>query len=221
MDVIYEDNHIIVAIKPAGVLSQADSTGGTDMLSLLKDYIKIKYDKPGNVYLGLVHRLDRPVSGVMVFARTSKAASRLSEQIRTHKVDKSYLAVVTGTLNEPCGTLRSYIAKDSRTNKVTVYDREQAGAKYAQLDYRVISSRDGMTLVNVDLKTGRPHQIRAQFAHIGHPLYGDTKYGKAASGTQLALFCCKMAIDHPVKGERMTFTATPPSCSPWILFNGE
>lgn len=221
MDVFYEDNHIIVAVKPEGVLSQADSSGAPDMLTLLKDYIRKKYNKPGNVYLGLVHRLDRPVSGVMVFARTSKAASRLSEQIRTHKVDKTYLAVVTGTLDKPCGTLVSYIAKNGNTNTVTVYDSEHEGAKYAELDYNVISSKEGMTLVSVSLKTGRPHQIRAQFAHIGHPLYGDSRYGGADNKTPLALFCRTMALDHPVKGERMTFSADPPYAYPWILFNGQ
>ena len=221
MDVFYEDNHIIVALKPAGVLSQADSSGAPDMLTLLKDYIKAKYNKPGNVYLGLVHRLDRPVSGVMVFARTSKAASRLSEQVRTHKVDKEYLAVVTGTPVQPRGRLVSYIAKNSDTNTVTVYDREVSGAKYAELEYEVCSSKEGLSLVSVRLKTGRPHQIRAQFAHIGHPLYGDSKYGKADKGADLALFCRLMAVDHPVKGTRMTFTANPPCCYPWILFNGQ
>jgi len=218
MDILYEDNHIIVAVKPKGVLSQADSGEGPDMLTLLKDYIKAKYNKPGNVYLGLVHRLDRPVSGVMVFARTSKAASRLSEQIRTHKVDKYYLAVVTGTLKEPSGTLISYISKDSKTNTVTVYDNERPGAKYAELEYKVIAARDGMTLIRVKLKTGRPHQIRAQFAHTGHPLIGDSRYGRNPDNTDIALFCCEMAIDHPVKGERMTFSAQMPDTYPFALF---
>lgn len=218
MEVLYEDNHIIVAIKPAGVLSQADSSGASDMLTLLKDYIKVKYNKPGNVYLGLVHRLDRPVSGVMVFARTSKAASRLSEQIRTHKVQKIYHAVVNGTLPEKKGTLVSYILKDSKENKVTVYDREVPGSKYAELDYEVVSAKDNMTLVEVFLKTGRSHQIRSQFAHIGHPLLGDVKYGKGTKDGDLALFCSSMSIDHPVKGERMTFEAPIPDKYPFGIF---
>lgn len=218
MNIIYEDNHIIVSVKPAGVLSQADSTGAPDMLSLLKEYIKVKYNKPGNVYLGLVHRLDRPVSGVMVFARTSKAASRLSEQIRTHKVNKIYHAVVNGTLPEKKGTLVSYILKDSKENKVTVYDREVPGSKYAELDYEVVSAKDNMTLVKVFLKTGRSHQIRSQFAHIGHPLLGDVKYGKGEKDVDLALFCSEMSIDHPVKGERMTFEADLPDKYPFNLF---
>ncbi|SCW26413.1 23S rRNA pseudouridine1911/1915/1917 synthase [Ruminococcaceae bacterium YRB3002] len=218
MDILYEDNHIIAAVKPSGVLSQGDSTGDPDMLTLLKEYIKVKYSKPGNVYLGLVHRLDRPVSGVMVFARTSKAAARLSEQIRTHKVEKNYVAVIRGHFGNSGGKLVSYIAKDGQTNKVTVYDSETAGAKYAELDYSVLGEEDDMSLVDVSLKTGRSHQIRAQFAHIGHPLYGDVKYGSGRSEGDLALFCNKMTIDHPVKGDRMSFTAPLPDKYPFNIF---
>ena len=205
MEILYEDNHIIVAVKPAGVLSQADSSGAPDMLTLLKAYIKEKYNKPGNVYLGLVHRLDRPVSGVMVFARTSKAASRLSEQIRNHTVGKYYLAVVHGTPDSPEGTLTGYILKNSNDNTVKVFDKETRGAKYASLNYKVLGSRNGMSLIEVDLATGRSHQIRAQFAHAGHPLAGDRKYGCEDGVKDIALMCHKMVIDHPVRGERMEF----------------
>ena len=205
MEILYEDNHIIVAVKPAGVLSQADSSGAPDMLTLLKDYIKVKYNKPGNVYLGLVHRLDRPVSGVMVFARTSKAASRLSEQIRNHTVEKYYRAVVHGVFDAPEGRLTGYILKNSADNTVRVFDKETKGAKYASLSYKVLDSKDNKSLVEVKLDTGRSHQIRAQFAHSGHPLAGDRKYGYEDGYKDIALVCCRMVIDHPVKGERMEF----------------
>ena len=175
VEVLYEDNHIIVAIKPAGVLSQSDGSNSPDMLTILKAYIKEKYEKPGEVYLGLVHRLDRPVSGVMVFARTSKAASRLSEQIRTRRVEKLYRCVADGIL-EGSGRLENYISKDQDSNTVTVSDIEKPGFKLSYLDYKAIASKDGLTLVEVKLGTGRSHQIRAQMAHSGHALIGDQKY---------------------------------------------
>ena len=218
MDILYEDNHIIVAVKPAGVLSQADPSGDPDMLTLLKEYIKEKYNKPGNVYLGLVHRLDRPVAGVMVFARTSKAAARLSEQIRLHTVDKYYLAAVSGVMVHDCGTLRNYILKDSSTNRVKVFDKEVKDAKYAELDYTVICRSSNMTLIKVDLKTGRSHQIRAQLANAGHPVVCDSKYGSNRMKGDIALFCCEMAVDHPVSRERMVFKADPPQAFPWTNF---
>ena len=155
-----------------GVLSQGDGSKSPDMLTILKAYIKEKYQKPGEVYLGLVHRLDRPVSGVMVFARTSKAASRLSEQIRTRKVEKLYRCVVSGVL-EGEGRLENYISKDDDRNIVTVSDTEKPGFKASYLDYKALASKDGVTLVEVKLGTGRSHQIRAQMAHKGYPLIGD------------------------------------------------
>ncbi|MBP5261465.1 MAG: RluA family pseudouridine synthase [Clostridiales bacterium] len=217
MDILYEDNHIIAAVKPAGVLSQSDGSGAPDMLALLKRYIKEKYDKPGNVYLGLVHRLDRPVGGVMVFARTSKAASRLSSQIREHTVGKYYVAVVTGTI-EDSGVLTGYISKDEKDNKVTVYDKKTGDSKYAELSYELLGTARDMSLVRVALHTGRSHQIRAQFAHAGHPLIGDHKYGNGKGTCDIALFCSEMQIDHPVTKERMTFTAALPSDYPWHIF---
>ncbi len=209
MDILYEDNHIIVAVKPAGVLSQADPSGDPDMLTLLKEYIKEKYNKPGNVYLGLVHRLDRPVAGVMVFARTSKAAARLSEQIRLHTVDKYYLAAVSGVMEHDCGTLRNYILKDSSTNRVKVFDKEVKDAKYAELDYTVICRSSNMTLIKVDLKTGRSHQIRAQLANAGMPIIGDRKYGKPDPSYRgrLMLTAWKLVFVHPKTKKRMTFIA--------------
>ena len=216
--VLYEDNHIIVAIKPAGVLSQSDGSDGPDMLTILKAYIKKEYSKPGEVYLGLVHRLDRPVSGVMVFARTSKAASRLSEQIRTRKVEKIYRCVVNGVL-EGEGRLENYISKDEDRNIVTVIDKEKPGFKASYLDYKALASKDGLTMVEVKLGTGRSHQIRAQMAHSGYPLIGDQKYGdKDKRCKDIALEAYKLSFEHPVKREFITFEAPLPSGYPWNLF---
>ena len=216
--VLYEDNHIIVAIKPAGVLSQSDGSNAPDMLNILKAYIKEKYQKPGEVYLGLVHRLDRPVSGVMVFARTSKAASRLSEQIRLRKVDKIYRCVVNGVL-EGEGRLENYISKDESSNTVTVSDSEKPGFKASYLDYRALACKDGLTLVEVKLGTGRSHQIRAQMAHFGHPLIGDQKYGLRDNRTKdIALEAYKLSFEHPVKREFIAFEVPIPSGFPWNLF---
>ena len=216
--VLYEDNHLIVAIKPAGVLSQSDGSNAPDMLTILKAYIKDKYQKPGEVYLGLVHRLDRPVSGVMVFARTSKAASRLSEQIRTRRVEKIYRCVVNGVL-EGEGRLDNFISKDEASNTVTVSDVEKPGFKASYLDYRALASKDGMTLAEVKLGTGRSHQIRAQMAHAGHPLIGDQKYGIKDNRTKdIALEAYKLSFEHPVKREFITFEAPVPDTFPWSLF---
>ena len=216
--VLFEDNHLIVAIKPAGVLSQSDGSNAPDMLTILKAYIKEKYQKPGEVYLGLVHRLDRPVSGVMVFARTSKAASRLSEQIRSRKVEKLYRCVVNGVL-EGEGRLENYISKDESTNTVTVSDTEKPGYKDSYLDYKALDSKDGLTLVEVKLGTGRSHQIRAQMAHSGFPLIGDQKYGKKDDRTKdIALEAYKLSFEHPVKREFITFEAPVPASFPWSLF---
>ncbi len=216
--VLFEDNHIIVAIKPAGVLSQSDGSFAPDMLTILKAYIKEEYSKPGEVYLGLVHRLDRPVSGVMVFARTSKAASRLSEQIRTRKVEKIYRCVVKGIL-EGEGRLENFISKDEDKNIVTVIDKEKPGYKASYLDYRALVSKDGLTMVEVKLGTGRSHQIRAQMAHAGYPLIGDQKYGdKDKRCKDIALEAYKLSFEHPVKREFITFEAPMPPGYPWSLF---
>ncbi|MBQ1247150.1 MAG: RluA family pseudouridine synthase [Clostridiales bacterium] len=216
--VLFEDNHIIVAIKPAGVLSQSDGSSDPDMLTILKAYIKEEYSKPGEVYLGLVHRLDRPVSGVMVFARTSKAASRLSEQIRMRKVEKIYRCVVKGIL-EGEGRLENFISKDEDKNIVTVIDKEKPGYKASYLDYRALASKDGLTMVEVKLGTGRSHQIRAQMAHTGYPLIGDQKYGdKDKRCKDIALEAYKLSFEHPVKREFITFEAPIPSGYPWSRF---
>lgn len=204
-EIIFEDNHLLVAFKPAGFLSQSDGSEAPDMLTYLKAYIKDKYNKPGNVYLGLVHRLDRNVSGIMVFARTSKCASRLSEQIRKGSLEKRYRARVTGLL-EGSGKLVNYLVKDEKINKVTVYDREVPGSKRCELEYKTGDFDGKFTSVDITLLTGRSHQIRAQFAHIGHPLEGDVKYGGKKSGEGIGLMSCYLAFNHPTSGERLEFT---------------
>ena len=206
MKVIYEDNHILVVDKPENVPMQEDSSKDKDLLSICKEYIKEKYDKPGNVYLGLVHRLDRPVSGVCVFARTSKAAARLSKQINDHSFHKEYLAVVMDNGLEDKGRLEDKLLKDSRTNMVKVDPR----GKDASLDYEVLKRKDGLALLRIDLHTGRSHQIRVQFSSRNHPLYGDQRYNKdARAGQQIALHSHKISFIHPTTGEEMTFTSEP------------
>lgn len=208
LNILYEDNHIIVVEKPVGMLSQADHTGDIDLLTRLKDYIKIKYHKPGNVFLGLVHRLDRMVGGVMVFARTSKAASRLSDQVRTRMIKKKYLAVIHGTPKIQ-DTLSNYLYKDQRKNFTHVVSKKHKQGKYAELSYRRLASIDDLSLVDIDLKTGRSHQIRVQFKHIGHPLYGDKRYGNRNDRGDIALFAYYLSFIHPTKKEKLIFTLTP------------
>ena len=218
MTVLYEDNHIIAVNKTCNEIVQGDKTGDTPLSEIVKAYIKEKYNKPGEVYLGLVHRLDRPVSGVMVFARTSKAASRLSEQIRTRKVEKIYRCIVNGVL-EGEGRLENFISKDENKNIVTVIDKEKPGFKTSYLDYKALVSKEGLTMVEVKLGTGRSHQIRAQMAHSGYPLIGDQKYGdKDKRCKDIALEAYKLSFEHPVKREFITFEAPLPSGYPWNLF---
>ncbi len=205
LEILYEDNHIIVVIKPYNIPSQADSSHDLDMLSLIKKYIKEKYKKPGNVYLGLVHRLDRPVGGIMVFAKTSKAASRLSKDVRENKLHKKYYAVIHGVLDKKQGTLINYIKKNKDFNAEITTKEE---GKYAELSYKVLEEKNNLSLVDVDLKTGRHHQIRIQFKHIDHPLYGDQRYG-FQDKKQIALYAYELSFIHPVKKEKMVFTALP------------
>lgn len=217
--VIYEDNHLLVVNKPPNILSQSDKTGDNDMLTLLKHDLKVRYGKPGNVYLGLVHRLDRPVGGVMVFAKTSKAASRLSDLIRRRDFDKTYLAVVHGKPAQK-GRLVHYLAKDQTTNTVSVVAKGSVNAKEAILEYELLDSSRGLSLIKINLITGRSHQIRVQFAAIGHPLYGDQKYGAEVNspGQQIALFCHQVTCQHPTTKEPMNFTENPESEYPWDIF---
>ena len=197
---IYEDNHVIVVFKPAGILSQADKSGDVDMLTIIKSYLKEKYNKPGNVYLGLVHRLDRPVSGIMVFAKTSKAASRLSEEIRNNKMHKKYLAIIHGYLDVKEGTLINRIEK--LDNKKVLIDTPKG--KEAVLNYKVIKEKNNLSLVDIDLVTGRYHQIRIQFASINHSLLGDYLYNKMDTNN-LALVSYSLSFIHPTTKEKMNF----------------
>jgi len=215
--VLYEDNHLLVVVKPANLPSQGDSSGDDDLLSILKRYIGEKYNKPGAVYLGLVHRLDRPVGGVMVFARTSKAASRLSETFRTHEQDRHYLAVVEGEISGET-TLVDYLLKDGKTGMVRAVKKDTPGAKMAKLTTRPIAHRENLTLTDVQLFTGRSHQIRVQHAHAGHPLWGDMRYGHGVPGRQIALWAYRLKLDHPTRHEEMCFTARPPMAGAWRTF---
>jgi 23S rRNA pseudouridine1911/1915/1917 synthase len=217
LNVLFEDNHLLVVEKPYGVPSQADSSGDEDMLTLCKAYIKKKYEKPGDVYLGLVHRLDRPTRGVMVFARTSKAAARLSEQIKNGELRKTYLAVLTAKPKEIKGELWNWLYKDESERIARVAGEDTEGAKKAGLQYEVLDSREGLSLVRVGLLTGRFHQIRAQFAWSGCAIYGDMKYGKRDVKAKLALFACGLSFLHPTKGERMGFSIKP-THYPFSLF---
>ena len=219
-DIFHEDNHILVAVKPQNLPTQADSSGDADFLSLLKDYLKQKYDKPGNVFLGLVHRLDRPTGGVMVFAKTSKAAERLCQAIREGDFEKEYLAVTVGCPKEPKAQLTHYLKKNPLTNVVSVVPSATEGAKRADLLYEVLETKGRVSLLKVRLLSGRSHQIRVQMAHIGCPVFGDVKYkGDIARGYPLALWAEKLAFTHPVTKERMVFLAYPPEeKEPWKRF---
>ena len=220
INVLYADNHLLVVEKPANLPTQADSSGDDDLLSILKRYIAEKYHKPGAVYLGLVHRLDRPVGGVMVFARTSKAASRLSEAFRTHEQDRRYLAVVEGEIKGE-RTLTDWLIKDGRTGMVRAMKENTPGAKQAKLITRPQAVREGLTLTQVQLFTGRAHQIRVQHAHAGHPLWGDLRYGHGTPGHQIALWAAFLSLEHPTRHERLDFASAPPAQGAWKLFQPE
>ncbi len=206
LDILYEDNHLIVVNKPENILSQGDNTNDLDMLTILKEYIKKKYNKPGNVYLGLVHRLDRPTEGVMVFARTSKAAKRLSEDIKNHRFIKRYLALVNGTLDKKEGKLEDYLIKDE--DKKMSFVTDSSKGKYASLEYKVLKEFDNKSLVDILLLTGRYHQIRVQFKNINHPLVGDQKYGSDNS-KHLMLCAYHLEFYHPITKEKMIFEKIP------------
>ena len=211
IEVLFVDNHLLVVRKPAGLLTQADRTGDPSLLDLCREYVKQHFNKPGNVFLGLVHRLDRPVSGVMVLARTSKAAARLSTQFRTRQVRKIYWALVQGTV-PPHGTLVDQIVRHGVTSHVT---RGGKGAR-AELDFRRLACWQDMSWVEVVLGTGRHHQIRVQFAHYGHPVVGDLRYGATQRFTRhaLALHARALTLTHPTHLTRLTFTAEPEECWP-------
>lgn len=220
ISILYEDNHLLVVEKPMNVPVQEDNSGDQDLLTILKEDIKIRYKKPGNVYLGLVHRLDRPVGGALVFAKTSKAASRLSDMLRRNVIERKYLAVVHGTPDQEKGQLVHYLLKDKRRNKVSVVSRDHPKGKKAVLDYEVLDTKEGLSLLSVKLHTGRPHQIRVQLSHIGHPIFGDQKYGQHLTkpGQQIALWSYSLELEHPVRKEPLRTISTPPKRKPWDMW---
>ena len=213
LEILYEDNHLIVVYKPANVLSQGDATGDKDMLTIIKEYIKEKYNKPGNVYLGLVHRLDRPVSGIMVFAKSSKAASRLSEQIKKKEFSKHYLAIVNGIIPEKNGEFRDKLFKREDGN--TIVDNKNG--KESVLEYEVLKEKDDLSLVRIHLITGRHHQIRVQFASRGYPLVGDNRYGKSEN-VNICLCSYQLSFYHPITKELLSFEKMPEQNQVWSLF---
>ena len=221
LKVIYEDNHIIVVEKPVNIPSQGDKTGDIDMLTIIKEYIKEKYNKPGNVYLGLIHRLDRPVGGVMVFAKTSKAAARLSEQVREKEFQKSYLVIVDGKMEKEKEILEDYLLKNEKTNTSKVVKEGTKNSKYASLDYEVLKydKELNLSVLKILLHTGRHHQIRVQLSSRGHSIYGDQKYGGRGHGKQIALWAYKLQISHPVSKEKMDFIDIPEKIGSWKIID--
>ena len=221
LTILYEDNHIIVVMKPQGLPSCGDESGDDNMLEQVRRYVKEKYNKPGNVYIGLIHRLDRPTGGVMVFAKTSKAASRLAEQVRNGDFEKKYLAVLVGTPKEPKGTLVNYLKKNPVNNMVYICTQTTDGAKMASLEYRVLEEKGGYCLADIKLHTGRTHQIRVQMAGFSHPVYGDMRYGgENAKKGNLALWAYSLTFTHPVTKERLRFMLEPPAENvPWKNFD--
>lgn len=223
MEILHEDNQIIVVKKPQNVPSQADATGDKDMLSMVKEYVKEKYNKPGNVFIGLVHRLDRPTGGIMVFARNSKSAARLAEQVQNGTLEKRYMCVVCGIPKENSGHLVHYLRKNEKDNIVEIVPQLTEGAKRAELDYRVLETRGNYSLVEVKLYTGRSHQIRVQMKSIGCPIFGDQKYGGPnMKKANLNLFATELRFEHPVSHDKLVFRAYPPEDeAAWKLFNLE
>ena len=219
--ILHEDNHVIVVMKPQGVPSCEDESKDTDMLTVIKEHIRERENKQGNVYVGLVHRLDRPTGGVMVFAKSSKAAARLSEQMKTGDFEKKYSAVLVGSPKEKRATLTNYLKKNPVNNMVYVCGQSVEGAKFAELEYDVKEEKNGLSFVSVTLHTGRSHQIRVQMANIGAPVYGDMRYGgeKAKKG-RLALWATTLSFTHPVTKNRLCFKIEPPKdVIPWKYFD--
>lgn len=219
--ILYEDNHLLIVEKPNNIPVQQDRTNDPDLLSILKEDIKVRYQKPGNVYLGLVHRLDRPVGGAIVFAKTSKAASRMANILRKRELERTYLAVVRGKVKEQSGRLVSYLRKDTRKNIVHVVNKDTKNAKKAVLYFDVISRKNNLSYLRVRLETGRSHQIRVQLSEIGHPLYGDQKYGQHINkvGEQIALWSHTLSFIHPVRKSEISVESMPPSIFPWNEWN--
>lgn len=210
-EIIYEDNHLLVVVKPQGIPVQKSDSSSSDFQTILKDFLRRKYDKPGNVFLGIVHRLDQPVGGVMVFAKTSKAASRLSEQIRQNIWKKCYLAVVDGTPKQKKAVLEDYLVKNEATNEVSVSKKGDPKAKFARLFYDTLESKNGRSLLKITLETGRAHQIRIQLSTRGLPIVNDHKYNKNSKNiADIALWAYSVEIEHPVTKEKLVFSKEMP-----------
>lgn len=218
--ILYEDNHLIIVEKPVNMPVQEDQSGDSDLLSYLKQDLKERYNKPGNVYLGLVHRLDRPVGGAIVFAKTSKAASRMADLLRKQEIKRTYYAIVRGQVKTKSTRLTNYLWKDRTKNEVHIVNQKKKDAKQAVLDYTVMGIEQELSLLKIHLQTGRSHQIRVQLQHAGHPLYGDQKYGSRVNkpGEQIALWAYSLAFMHPVKKEWMEVVCAPPKQFPWNIY---
>lgn len=224
MTILYEDNHLVIVNKQAGEIVQGDKTGDTPLSDIVKDWLKEKYNKPGNVYLGVVHRLDRPVSGVVLFAKTSKALPRLNKMFAEHnKVNKTYWAIVQNRPQEPQGTLTHWLTRLEKNNTARAYDREVPGSKKAVLDYELIASGDRYHLLEIHLHTGRHHQIRCQLAKIGCPIKGDLKYGAPRSNPDgsISLHARTLTLEHPVNHESISVTAPVPDDKLWLALSHE
>ncbi|MDG1717475.1 MAG: RluA family pseudouridine synthase [Saprospiraceae bacterium] len=222
LNVLFEDNHIIAVEKPAGILVHGDETGDKTLQDHVKTYIKKKYNKPGEVFLGVIHRLDRPVSGVTIFARTSKALTRMNALIKDREITKEYLALVSKRPLEIKGLLTHYIVKDTKKNFSHIYDKMKNGAKKALLRYEMVGQISGYVLMRINLETGRPHQIRVQMKRIGCHIIGDVKYGYEFGNVDksICLHCSKMSFIHPIKKDRITIKLKPPKNDFWDIFIG-
>lgn len=220
INVLFEDNHILVIEKPVNVPVQEDDSHDPDVLNELKNWLKVTHQKPGNVYLGLVHRLDRPVGGVMVFAKTSKAAARLAKQVQDRTLDKTYVAITQNGPLKPTDHWMDYLVKNHKTNRVQVTSPSTKDAKKAILSYELLQQNDHLSFVKVHLETGRSHQIRVQFSSRNFPLWGDQRYNKQAKvGQQIALWAYQLSFDHPITKQRLTFEVKPPNVYPWEVFS--
>lgn len=217
IEILFEDNHLLAVNKPAGLLSQEDHTGQPDLLNLCKEYLKQEYNKKGDAFLGLLHRLDKPVSGVMLFAKTSKAASRISEQIRKRSIKKSYHAVVEGVAPQN-GMLQDFLLKNKKTNTVSVVSKKNKRAKKAELIYQRELIENNLSLLNITLITGRPHQIRVQLSNLGYPIYGDKKYG-SKNGGDIRLHASELTFSHPTLKNEVSIRTSLPKGFPWDFFN--
>lgn len=219
--ILYEDNHLLCIEKPVNMAVQADSSKDLDLLTALKDFIKVRDQKPGKAFLALVHRLDRPVGGAMVFAKTSKAASRLAKEIQAHRFKRTYLAITHGKVQAPQASLEDYLWKNRQENQSYVVSKNKKGAKLARLSYQLLDHQEGLSLLKVDLETGRSHQIRVQLSYLGHPIWGDQKYGAdlAQAGQQIALWARDLSFSHPTQDKVVQVQSLPSPKPPWYLFD--